>query len=103
MYITNIQHLLDASLKMPEVMPREAKEMVGFLTRIIDKTTKNPPSSLTTTDIRCFKKGCSGMIKTALIPKSEEIHWYCPDCEDEGLINNWQGTEWDNIKNKKSK
>jgi hypothetical protein len=87
---------------MPEVMPKEARELVGFLTQIIDTTTKNHPSSLTTTDIKCFKKGCSGMIKTALMPKSEEIHWYCPDCEDEGLINNWQGTKWDNLQKKKS-
>jgi hypothetical protein len=96
MYITDIRHLLDASEKMPKVMPKEARELVGFLTLVIDKTTKNLPTSLTTTDIRCFKKGCSGLIKTSLMPKSEEIHWYCPDCENEGLINNWQGTKWDN-------
>jgi hypothetical protein len=96
MYITDIRHLLDASEKMPKVMPKEARELVGFLTLVIDKTTKNLPTSLTTTDIRCFKKGCSGLIKTSLMPKNEEIHWYCPDCENEGLINNWQGTEWDN-------
>ena len=77
-------------------MPKEARELIGFLTLIIDATTKNLPTTLTTTDIMCFKKGCSGMIKTALMPKTEEIHWYCPDCENEGVINNWQGTKWDN-------
>jgi hypothetical protein len=96
MYVTNIQHLLDASDKMPEVMPDEARDLIGFLALIIDKTTKTLPASLTSTDINCFKKGCSGKIKTALMPKSEEIHWYCPYCENEGLINSWQGTEWDN-------
>jgi hypothetical protein len=96
MYITDIQHLLDASEKMPKVMPKEAIELIGFLTQIIDATTKNNPTTLTTTEIRCFKKGCSGLIKTALMPRNEEIHWYCPDCENEGLINNWQGTKWDN-------
>jgi len=33
--------------------------------------------------------------------KSEEIHWYCPECENEGLISNWQGTRWDNSGGKK--
>lgn len=28
--------------------------------------------------------------------KNEEIHWYCPDCENEGVINEWQKTKWDN-------
>ena len=96
MYITNIRHLLDASAKMPEDMPKEARELIGFLTPIIDTTTKNLPHTLTTTDVRCFEKGCHGLIKTALMPNNEEIHWYCPHCENEGIISDWKLTEWDN-------
>lgn len=95
MYITNIQHLIDASEKMPEEMPKEARELIGFLTLVIDTTTKILPQTLTTTDVRCFKKGCSGLIKSALRPDTDEIHWYCPDCENEGVISHWQKTEWD--------
>ena len=68
MYITNIQHLLDASEKMAEEMPNEARELIGFLTLIIDTTTKKLPQTLTTTDVRCFQKGCHGLIKSALRP-----------------------------------
>jgi hypothetical protein len=87
MYITNIQHLREASAKMSQEMPKEARELIGFLTVIIESTKKDLPQSLTSTDIRCFKKGCHGLIKTAVMPKSEEIHWFCPDCETEGIIN----------------
>jgi hypothetical protein len=96
MYITDIQHLLDASAKMPEEMPQEARELIGFLTLIIDATTKNSPHSLTQTDISCFHKGCNGLIKSTLRPDTDEIHWFCPDCEAEGLISGWQETNWDN-------
>jgi hypothetical protein len=96
MYITNIQHLLDASVNMTEEMPKEARELIGFLTLIIDTTTKNLPQTLTSTDIGCFMKGCNGFIKTALRPDTEEIHWYCPDCEEEGVISGWQMSKWDN-------
>jgi hypothetical protein len=96
MYITNIQHLIDASAKMSNEMPKEARELIGFLTLIINITTKNLPHTLTTNDVRCFEKGCNGIIKSALRPDTEEIHWYCPDCENEGVISNWQGTKWDN-------
>jgi hypothetical protein len=96
MYITNIQHLLDASVTMPDEMPKEARELIGFLTIVIDITTKDLPHTLTSTDIRCFTKGCNGFIKTALRPDTEEIHWYCPDCEEEGVINGWQKSKWDN-------
>jgi hypothetical protein len=67
-----------------------------FMALIVDTTTKNNPSSLTITEIRCFKKGCHGLIKTAIRSDTEEIHWYCPVCENEGVISNWQGTKWDN-------
>jgi hypothetical protein len=96
MYITNIQHLIDASAKMPEDMPEEARELIEFLKLVIDATTKTLPHSLTATDVICFKKGCSGIIKSAFRPDTEEIHWYCPDCENDGLISGWQKTEWDN-------
>ena len=96
MYITNIQHLLNASEKMSGEMPKEAREIIGFLTLIIDTTTKILPHTLTTTDVRCFQKGCSGLIKSAIRPDTGEIHWYCPDCENEGIISEWKLTKWDN-------
>lgn len=97
MYITNIHHLLDASEKMAEEMTKEAKELIGFLTLVIDTTTRNLPHTLTTTDVKCFKNGCSGRIKTAYRPDTEEIHWYCPDYENEGVISKWQGTKYYNL------
>jgi hypothetical protein len=33
------------------------------------------------------------------MPKNEEIHWYCPECENEGVISEWQKTKWDNRSN----
>ncbi len=26
--------------------------------------------------------------------KNEEIHWLCPECENEGVISEWQKTKW---------
>ena len=100
MYITDIRHLMEASQKMAEEMPPEARDLIGFLTQIIDITTIMLPNTLSSTAVRCNTKGCDGLIKSALRPDTEEIHWYCPKCEKEGLINNWQGTEWDQ-RNKK--
>jgi hypothetical protein len=96
MYITSLKHLLYSSEKMTDEMPKEARELIGFLTLVVDKTTKTLPRTLTTSDIRCFQKGCSGIIKTSLRSDNEEIHWYCPDCENEGSISEWQDTTWDN-------
>ena len=96
MYISNMTHFLDESGSIPKEMPKQAREMAGFLAIVIDETTKKCPSTLTTTEIRCFEKGCSGKIKTAIHKKPEEIFWYCPVCENEGVISEWQRTKWDN-------
>jgi hypothetical protein len=97
MYVTNFSHFIDNSTgDIPVQMPEEVIERASFFAIIIEITTQNSPLTLTSTEIRCFEKGCSGMIKTALRRASEEIHWYCPDCEAEGVISNWQGTKWDN-------
>ena len=77
-------------------MPKEASELASFIALVVDTTTKNNPQTLTTTDIRCFQKGCHGLIKTAIIPKSNEILWYCQDFDNEGVISEWQKTKWDN-------
>jgi hypothetical protein len=96
MYITNMRHFLDETGSIPKQMPQEARELASFLALVVDATTKTMPSILTTTDIRCFQKGCHGLIKTAIKHDNAEIHWYCPECENEGEISEWQKTKWDN-------
>jgi hypothetical protein len=96
MYKSQIPHFLDEKGNIPTEMPKQARELASFMALVVDTTTKTLPSTLTSTDIRCFNKGCHGLIKTAIMPKSGEIHWYCPDCENEGVISGWQGTKWDN-------
>ena len=102
MLISNLKHFLDDNGNIPKEIRKEARDRVSFLAIIVDKTTKSCPSTLTQTDIRCFKKKCDGMIKTALVSVNEEIHWYCLKCDNEGIISHWQKTKWDNRGRSKS-
>lgn len=95
MHISNMQYFLAETGNIPKQMPKEARELTSFMALVVDTSTKTLPSTLTSSDIRCFNKGCHGLIKTAIMPKSEEIHWYCLDCENEGVISEWQKTKWD--------
>lgn len=97
MYITNLLHVIDNQENFPKKYLREAKKLAVFLPEVVDYTTRTKPLTLTQTKIHCFKEGCHGMVDTALRPKTTEIHWFCPVCENEGLINGWEGTEWDNL------
>jgi len=89
-------HFLDVTGNIPKQMPREARELAGFFALVIDATTKEKPSALTYTDIRCFEKGCQGTIRSELLVKGGEIHWVCSKCQNEGRISHWQKTKWDN-------
>jgi len=96
MYISNMTHFLNEKGSIPKEMPKEAREMAGFLAMVVDFTTKARPSTLTSTGIRCFRKSCPGIIKSSIKSDRQEIHWYCPECENEGVISHWQKTKWDN-------
>ena len=89
-------HFLDDQGNIPKQMPKEARELANFLALVVDATTKTMPTTLTSTEIRCFQKGCHGVVKSAIRLKKVEIHWYCPDCENEGVISHWGSTKWDN-------
>lgn len=96
MYISQMRHFLDEKGEIPKEMHKDARQMAGYLAMIVDVTTITRPSTLTTSEIRCIEKGCHGKIKTALNKEAGRIHWYCPECENEGIISNWEGTKWDN-------
>lgn len=95
MYITNLIHLLENKMNFSGKLRKEAEVLADFLPQVIDHTTRSKYSSLTPTGIHCFRKGCHGIINSALRPDTEEIHWYCPVCENEGLIKGWKDSEWD--------
>ena len=96
MYISNITHFLDETGNIPKQMPKEAREMASFLALVVDATTKNIPFTLTQTDIRCFVKGCQGLIKSEVLKENNEIHWVCSKCKNEGRISGRKLTKWDN-------
>ena len=84
-----MQHFLDETGNIAKQMPKEARELVSFLALVVDVTTKNIPFTLTQTDIRCFKKRCTGIISSEILWENNEIHWKCSKCRNEGTITGW--------------
>jgi hypothetical protein len=89
-------HFLDESGNIPKQMPKQGREMASFLALVVDTTTKSSPHTLKSTEIRCFEKGCHGMIRSEIVSKTEDIHWKCSECPNEGKIGEWKKTKWDN-------
>ena len=89
-------HFLDETGNIPKQMPKEARELASFMALVVDTTTKNSPTSSTSTDIRCFEKGCHGLIKSEIMGKNDDVHRICSKCPNEEIISEWKLTKWDN-------
>jgi len=96
MFITNITHLLDDQGDIPNDMPQKARELASFLTFIIEAATDFESEDGFETGVRCNQKGCQGMIQSwLLLEENHEIYWHCPECGNEGIISEWEGSKWD--------
>jgi hypothetical protein len=91
-----MNHFLDEGGKIPKKMPKEARELASFLALVIDETTNEFSLEPISTNIRCFQKRCEGLIQSEFLKESDEIHWLCSKCQNEGRISGWQKTQWDN-------
>ena len=40
------------------------------------------------------RKPCKGVLQIQF-EIDDRIHWFCPECEDEGVLDGWQGLIWD--------
>ncbi len=96
MFISNLTHFLDEKGNIPADMPKEGREMAGFLALIVDTATKDYPPTEKYTQIRCLTKKCAGLIEIDVDTKNEFIHWKCGTCSEEGRISDWGKTKWDN-------
>jgi hypothetical protein len=77
MYISNITYFLDETGEVPKQMPKEARELASFMALVIDTTTKSLSPKLTPSEIRCFEKGCHGLVIIMSIPKSDSFSYIC--------------------------
>jgi hypothetical protein len=96
MYISNFTHFLDENGNIPGEMPEEARELASFLALVIDEATAHLPEESWLTDLPCFNRECDLNTITAFVENGNKIHWFCPECDTEGIISDWQGTRWDN-------
>ena len=97
-YVTDITHFLDDAGELVAEMPSPARKLASFLVLLIDAVTQTIPAHDYDTRIRCRTKGCTGSIRASLTSPEDEISWYCPDCRHNGVIRNWQGTKWSQIR-----
>ena len=101
-WITNIQHFLDEKGELGD-LPKPAFNLANHVISIIEEVTRgnddNEPQEI---DVQCRRrpkrKKCTGTI-IAYINKENpgEIMWFCPFCDDNGVITGWESTIYNNV------
>ena len=97
MWVINIQHWLDETKTEAGVPQLRLK--VKKLAEIITYATSMEAGIPTDSTPKCWRrpgrKPCKGVLDIQLDSTTNQIHWYCGNCHDEGLISGWQGLIWD--------
>jgi hypothetical protein len=80
-------------------MPPRARLLAEYFASIVVDATTNLDEE---PSVRCRRhpgrRRCSGTVMS--YPAADDldrIHWYCPVCNDNGLISGWQNTLWDGL------
>jgi hypothetical protein len=97
MWVIDIRHWLDESLTGPGLP--QLKFKVQKLGEIITYATSIEAGISVDVRLRCWRKPkrkpCAGELEISLNPDTEQIHWLCPKCRDEGVVTGWSGLIWD--------
>jgi hypothetical protein len=93
-HVTDITLYLNDAGELKE-MPAPARRLAEFQVAIVDAVTRKHPTVGQDTGMRCRKRGCKGSVLASLQPADGTITWWCLLCEQNGVISNWQGTQWD--------
>jgi hypothetical protein len=80
-------------------LPLATRRLFAHITAIIVMATNPDADAPPEYQVQCRRrpnrKRCSGMIQTDLDPDTGDIIWWCPVCNDTGVISNWQDSLWD--------
>ena len=97
MWVIDIRHWLDETQTGPGATQLRSK--VKKLTEIIAYATSIDASISVDTMPKCWRrpnrKPCKGQLDINLDPATDQIHWICPNCGDEGVVTGWKGLIWD--------
>jgi len=97
-YIVDLRHYLTPSGAMAE-LPGPARILAEYFASIVFDATTNLDEA---PSVRCRRRPgrqrCAGIVMSYPSPEEDDrIDWYCPVCNDNGIIRGWRGTLWDGL------
>ncbi len=97
MWVINIQHWLDET-KTASAVPQlrlKVKKLAEIITYATSVAAGIPIDSIPKCWRRPKRKPCKEILGIHLNENTNQIHWYCSSCYDEGIVTGWEGLIWD--------
>ena len=98
MWVIDIRHwldenLVDAGLPQLRLKVKKLGEIITYATAIEAGITVDFQP-------RCWRRPkrkalCQVSWRSSLDSDTDQIHWLCPECGDEGVVTGWSGLIWD--------
>ena len=94
-WVTDLTHFLDESGGLHPALTGPGRGLAEHMTSIVAAATSTRDEAV---EVRCRRRpkrrACPGRLEYRLWA-DERITWECPKCGDNGVISNWQSTQWD--------
>ena len=94
MFVSDLRHFLD----MPDTVPGPARRMGELLGLIVQTSTTRAPGIEWVTTINCGRRPnhrvCAGTLEVSRNERGT-ISWECTVCHDDGIINGWEHSTFD--------
>jgi hypothetical protein len=95
MLVTDLHHFLD----LPEDTPGPARRLADHLGAIVRAATAGAVGTAWQTALPCRRRPahrpCPGRLIVLRPEPAAPIRWQCSNCDDQGLINNWDDSPFD--------
>jgi hypothetical protein len=96
-------HVIDISDFVPPCvrwwgLPSSLRNLILLAGELVVLALKVPPGLTPPASLRCRRrpgrKRCAGFILVHRQDVPPQIHWRCPECEDAGVLTNWNRSPW---------
>jgi hypothetical protein len=97
-WVVDMRHFLEEGGSLGN-LSEPGLALALHLGSIVGWVSRHPSARLEPTNVHCRRRPgrrrCVGEIYAYLSQPKGFIEWVCPLCQDNGLIQGWQGTLWD--------
>lgn len=80
------------------IMPKRGRalRLAQFFTEIVAQASNYDAPTTILCRRRPRRRPCGTVLTLFFDLDTNDVLWFCPDCDDNGRISGWEGTFWDN-------